>query len=73
MRRSLVKYSHNPPAISGQVLIGIALIALIIYLLIKKNQGSITGQYSNKEEWDVQYNEDGLPIKISIHREATRA
>jgi len=27
-------------------------------------------QYSNKEAWDVTYNDDGLPTKIVIHREA---
>lgn len=35
--------------------------------------GSLQGratQYSNKEEWDISYNEDGLPVKVTIHRKA---
>lgn len=29
-------------------------------------------QYTNTEEWDVQYNQDGLPTKIVVHRKAVQ-
>lgn len=33
-------------------------------------QGRHATQYSNKEEWDIAYNSDGLPVKVTIHRKA---
>ena len=29
--------------------------------------------YLNSEEWEIQYSEDGLPIKVVVHRNAQRA
>ena len=55
----------------GTILI-IVIIGLVIYFIAKNKTSPITGQYSNKEEWDVQYNPDGLPTKIVIHRNAVR-
>lgn len=31
------------------------------------------GNYTNKEEWDVEWNEDGMPVKITVHRDAHRS
>ena len=50
------------------VLIG----AVIWYLVKNKNGAAAAGQYLNEESWDVAYNNDGLPTKITIHRNATR-
>ena len=86
METSLVKYKRNLPArttgtsetseaSSFSWLLGLALVGLIIWLFVKnKSQGSASpvGQYLNEESWDVSYNEDGLPTKITIHRNATR-
>ena len=82
MKTSLVKYKRNLPIGTTETsetsplswLLGLALVGLIIWLFVKnKSQSSgIAGTYSNKEEWDVSYNEDGLPTKITIHRDATR-
>ena len=30
------------------------------------------GTYKNAEEWDIEWNEDGLPKKVTIHRNAQR-
>ena len=75
MTKSMVKYKRNLPArttmsTTGTIAI-IVLIALVLYFLLKNKSGTI-GQYKNLETWDVQYSPDGLPTKISIHREATR-
>jgi len=34
--------------------------------------GSVAKQYSNKEEWAIDWNEDGLPTKVVISRHATQ-
>jgi len=77
MRKSLVKYSRKLPTrssgMSTGTIVGVAIIALIIYLLLKRRFNLTSGQYSNKEEWDVQYSADGLPTKITIIRNATRS
>lgn len=73
--KSLVRYKRNLPARSSMsigTIVGIAVIALIIYLILKRKSGSIAGQYKNLETWNVTYSQDGLPTKIEIHREATR-
>ena len=82
MRRSsgnLVKYKRNLPIgrpSSSSFPIGIVIlvmvIGVIIYCISKNKSGSTTGQYKNLETWDIQYSPDGLPTKISIHREAKR-
>ena len=34
--------------------------------------GSVAKQYTNKEEWAIDWNEDGLPTKLVISRHATQ-
>jgi hypothetical protein len=34
--------------------------------------GSAAKQYVNKEEWAIDWNEDGLPTKLVISRHATQ-
>ena len=76
MTKNLVKYERNLPArssgISTGTIVGIVIIGIILWFLLRRKTSPIAGQYSNKEEWDVTYNEDGLPTKITIHRDATR-
>jgi len=31
-----------------------------------------TRRYFNTETWDISWNEDGLPAKVTIHRDATQ-
>ena len=72
MRRDLVRRSNPPAKISGTTLIiGLVLVGLIIWLVVRNKQPT-AGQYLNKESWDISYNEDGLPTKITINRDATR-
>ena len=71
MNRSLVKYQRRSPAISGvSLLVGAAIIGLIIWLFLKRNQVKQVAEYRNEETWDVNYNVDGLPTRIVIHRQA---
>lgn len=64
----------NPGTPSTGIIIGLVLIGLLIYLVVKRNQSAQqpNGQYLNEEKWDVAYNDDGLPTSITIHRNATR-
>ena len=76
MGKSLVTYKKNLPAKKSNLgwVIGLVLIGLVVWLLIKnkiQNPAS-QGSYSNKEEWSVEYNSDGLPTKIVISRNAVR-
>ena len=71
MRRDLASKSNPPAKISGTtLLIGAVLIGLLIWFIFKSKPAA--AQYNNVESWDVSYNEDGLPTKITIHREAIR-
>ena len=53
------------------IIVGVIIVGLIVYFIFR-NKISSASQYLNKEEWEVQYNSDGLPTKIVIHRNATR-
>jgi len=76
MTRAVTRYKRNIPAETSSMSIGtiaiIAIIALVIYFIWKKKTSSTAGQYKNLESWNVTYNQDGLPTKIEIHRDATR-
>ncbi len=63
---SLVRYEPSATAI----VVGLALIGLLVYFLLRNPQS--TSEYKNLESWDVQYNVDGLPTKITIHRDAVK-
>ena len=65
MSRSLAKKSSSN---ISNMLIGIVLIGILIYFVVKKN--SIGQQYTNKEKWIVEYNPKGLPTTIIIERNA---
>lgn len=44
-----------------------------LYLNKRQNsEAEVSGgrRYRNTEVWDLEYNEDGLPIKITVHRDA---
>ena len=77
-KRNLPIKAASESKITPTVMIGIAIVALIIWLLLKNRQSSMTGivgtagTYKNEESWDVQYNADGLPTKVTIHRNAIR-
>ena len=51
------------------LIVVVGLVALVVWLLIRQKQ-PIAGTYSNAETWDVVWNADGLPTKVTIHRDA---
>ena len=60
-------------------ILGIGLIiGLIAWLMSKPTpamaaaQSVSSGTYNNKEEWNVAYNELGMPTKVTVHRKAVR-
>jgi len=76
VRKSGKVASRNPVSVAATdnslVIIGAVLvIALLLWMLMKSRQAPST-QYQNEESWDVAYNEDGLPTKITIHRNAVQ-
>ena len=73
MTKALTKYQRNLPARGTTLVIGVILIALIIWLLLKNKQTPIIGNYSNKEEWSISYDNDGLPTRIVISRDARKS
>ena len=67
MRKSRALTTSLSPS---TMLIGILAIGLALWFIFKNKQ--TVGRYLNEESWDVQYNSDGLPTKIVIHRNAVR-
>ena len=69
MRKSKSLIKNNPPMSGTTILFGIAIIALIIWLVTRKTTvsgtPSIAGTYSNTKTWNIEYNEDGMPVKIT--------
>ena len=70
MRKSRALTIRKTSISPSTMLVGILAIGLVIWLIFKNRKS--TGQYLNEESWDVQYNSDGLPTKIVIHRNAVR-
>ena len=63
----------NPAGISLGTIAIVVLVGLVIYLIWKSRGTASAGSYRNEESWDVQYNLEGLPTKITIHRDARRS
>jgi hypothetical protein len=57
---------------STNTILLVALIALVAWLLLKKSQPVQAQQYLNAESWEINYNEDGMPTKIIVHRDAVQ-
>jgi len=75
MRRTLARLGRRNRR-KGQDLgvwvFALAGLALLLFLLNRKSQLPVAGTYRNSEEWEVSYNSEGLPTKISVHRDAKR-
>ena len=57
------------------ILLGIGAGAFILGFLMRHSGAQAAlpaGQYTNAEVWDIQWNRDGLPSKVTIHRDALR-
>jgi len=73
--KSKVPVKYNPTISSTTLLLGLAVVGLLVWFLLKGRTGAQVpaGNYSNLESWDVQWSDDGLPLKITIHRDAKRS
>lgn len=60
------------PNISIGTIAIIALVGFVVYLIWKSRSAS-AGNYKNEEAWSVEYNSDGLPTHITVHRDAKRS
>ena len=63
----------NPAGISLGTIAIVVLVGLVIYLLWKSKSTAGAGSYKNTESWEVTYSDEGLPTKITIHRDAKRS
>ena len=53
------------------LIVVVGLVALVVWLLMRQKPiAQPLGTYLNKEEWDISYDKEGLPTKITIHRDA---
>jgi len=68
--RTPVRYN---PTFNPTWIVGLALVGLLVWFLLKSRTQPVAGTYNNLESWEVSYNPDGLPTKITIHRDARRA
>jgi len=70
MSRALVRRKQGIQ-ISGETIIIIALAALVIWWIMKRQPAA--GQYLNEEKWSIDWDEKTmLPKTVTIHRNATR-
>jgi len=59
--------------------LGIGLLVGLFFLVLSRPAQAVAGgpalvgSYTNKEEWDLKLNEDGIPIKVIVTRKAERA
>ena len=61
---------------------GLGLLGFLVYKLWKKSPQPASAlarpfiladrTYTNAEEWEIEWNKDGLPKKVTIHRRASR-
>lgn len=63
----------NPGGISLGTIAIIAIVGFVIYLFLKSRASVGVGSYLNEESWNVEYNKDGMPTRITIHRDAKRS
>ena len=57
----------NPISTTTTGLLLVFAIAIIIYLVLKNKS---TGQYLNEEKWEIQRNEQGYVLAVTVHRDA---
>ena len=44
-------------------------LGILIYWLFRRNQPVASIGYRNKATWDIQLNEDGIPVKVTVTRD----
>ena len=73
--RSLAKrnVALAKPNMSISTIAIIALVGLVVFLIWKNKSTPTIGSYKNEESWDVAYNDDGMPTRITIYRDAKRS
>jgi len=54
-------------------LVLLGLVLLFLWLRSKAASPPPMLTYQNTEEWEIEWNEDGLPTRIVIHRRAIRS
>ena len=61
--------------------VGLGLLGFLFLILMKKRNPQLVAAqplvmgaalYTNSEEWEIEWNKDGLPKKVTIHRLAHR-
>lgn len=80
-------YEQNPDDGGGGALLALGLAIGLLILLSRRSQAAVqlalpdlsptqplpAGVYSNEEKWDIEWNKDGLPISVTVHRQALRS
>lgn len=69
--RSVAKRNYYTPkkADNKFTLLLIFGVAVLLFILLK-NQRTAQAAYNNDETWEIQYNNDGLPTKVVVKRQA---
>ena len=67
--RALTKYrSRHPAKMSGMTMLFLGAAAVfVVWLIVKKRAASASEQQAKTKTWEIQYNEEGLPVKITKH------
>lgn len=68
MRSLARRHSSN----QGLILILLVGSGLAVLFLLARSKTSAVATYKNAETWDIQWNKDGLPTRVTIHRDAVQ-
>ena len=78
MSKAVAKRSTSLGSNSTMMLLGLAVIGILVYFLLKKQNAAATtppaGTYQNAESWKIKWDpETMLPLEIEVHRDAVRS
>ena len=78
MSKAVAKRSVSLGSNSTMMILGLAVIGILVYFLLKKQNAAATtppaGTYQNLEKWSIKWDpETMLPLEIEVHRDAVRS
>ena len=68
MTRMPTRYKRS--VIKSDTILILVGVAVLIWLIVRQRNSIVKQTYQNKEEWEITWNDEGLPVKVVVHRKA---